>query len=228
MAGFTYLHSIVPNPDAEKLLIAAGAATFLVIAGIKAVKGLQSVIPQKKASLSGVFDLMMSGFVSYADSVMGKDNRKYIPLCATVFFFILTLNLLGVIPGVAAPTTSIWVNLGVALVVFCSFNAYGIKEHGIKGYLAHFCGPIPALAILLFPVEILSTILRILTLNLRLYWNVTADHLVLKTFVDLFGAIPLPVIFYFMGAFVSFMQAFVFTTLTMIYIVFATQHEESH
>ena len=178
MSGFTYLQSIVPNHDAEKLLIAVGTAAVLVIAGRKAVNNLNSVIPQRKASLAGIFDMLMSGFVSYADSVMGKDNRRYVPLCATVFFFILTLNLLGVIPGVAAPTTSIWINVAVALVVFFSFNAYGIKEHGIKGYLAHFCGPIPLLAVLLFPVEILSTVLRILTLNLRLYWNLSADHLV--------------------------------------------------
>jgi F-type H+-transporting ATPase subunit a len=77
----------------------------------------------------------------------------------------------------------------------------------------------------MFVLEIFSISLRILTLNLRLYWNIKADHVVVSTFTDLLGH-GLPAGFYVMGTFVSFMQAFVFTTLTMVYILLASQHDE--
>ena len=113
----------------------------------------------------------------------------------------------------------------MALVVFLLFNWAGVREQGVLSYLKHFCGPVIFVAPLVFPLEILSTCLRILTLNMRLYWNISADHLVLATFTDLTKYV-VPVAFYAMGAFVCFMQAFVFGTLTMIYILFAVQHEE--
>ena len=102
-----------------------------------------------------------------------------------------------------------------------------MKENGLINYLKHFCGPVPALAILIFPVEIISTTLRILTLNLRLYWNISADHMVMSGFVDqVFG--PSGIVIYVLALFVSFMQAFIFTTLSMVYILLAVQHEEEH
>ena len=165
--------------------------------------------------------------MKFHDGIMGKCGRRYLPLTFSVFVFIFFSNVVGLIPGVPAVTTSIWINLGMAVVVFVSFNAYGIKENGLWGYLKHFGGPMAILAPVVFPLEVFSTTLRVLTLNLRLYWNITADHLVLEIMTDLTKLI-VPVFFYVMGTFVSFMQAFVFTMLTMIYILLATEHEEGH
>lgn len=226
MSDFNYLQSIIPNQDLQKSVTAIAAGAFLLFTGTKAIRGMTTLIPSPRVTISSFFDFVLSKLVAYSDSVMGVENRRYLPLCMTAFFFILLCNLIGLIPGVPSATTSVWVNIGMALVVFFSFNSYGIKEHGLKGYLAHFAGPMLPLAIIIFPVEIISTVLRILTLNLRLYWNISADHLVLGTFIQLTGYVPFPVFFYLMGTFVAFMQAFVFTTLTMIYILFAVQHEE--
>lgn len=207
----------------------------------------KNLIPEKKFSLFAFFDIFCEGFIKFHDSVLGKENRRHFPLSASVFIFILFSNLLGLVPQMAAITTTVWVNVGIALVVFIAFNYCGIKEHGIVSYLKHFAGGstvlefkrgsfglvlqslflILCIAPALFAVEILSTLLRVLTLNLRLYWNISADHSVLSVFNEMLG-IKGGFIFYGLGTFVSFMQAFIFTVLTMVYILLATQHEEEH
>ncbi len=238
---FTFLHSL-PSlihsnadsyPETEKLIVGVLLGAALIGLGAKASKQLRSsapgeyIVPKPGRSLLGFFDLFVESFVKYHDSVLGKENRRYVPFTGSIFLFILSANLLGLIPGVAATTTTVWVNVGMALVVFIHFNMVGIKTNGVIGYLKHFGGPIWWIFPLMFAIEILSTCLRLLTLNLRLYWNITADHIVVGVFTDL---VPLfvPVIFYFLGTFVCFMQAFVFTTLTMVYILLASQHEEGH
>lgn len=225
MAGFTYLHSIIPNHDVEKVVVGSIVATTLYFIGKVSIKRMKAV-PSEKLSLAGVSDFLFSAFFKYAESVVGKENRKHFPFFATLFFFIFSLNALGLVPGMAVATTSIWLNLGMALTVFFYFNYQGIKEHGLWSYIAHFAGPVIWLSWLIFPMEILSTCLRVFTLNLRLYWNMTADHQVISSFIDMFGWIPVPVVFYGVGLFVSFMQAFIFTTLTMIYVLVASSHEE--
>ena len=232
MEGYTYLSHIAAEPDAQKIIVAIGLGGVMLTAGIKAAASLRkpsdfqaAVVPPVRATLTGVFDLFIEAFMKYFDSILGKERREFAPFCASVFFFVLAANLLGLVPGMPAVTTTVWVNVGMALVVFLLFNWAGVREQGVLSYLKHFCGPVIFVAPLVFPLEILSTCLRILTLNMRLYWNISADHLVLATFTDLTKYV-VPVAFYAMGAFVCFMQAFVFGTLTMIYILFAVQHEE--
>lgn len=236
---YTYFHFLFPGgydsfgSSLEKLVIAAALGASIVIvtaiasSPIRSGKSLDQLIVPGKFSLFSFFDLLVEKFVSFHDGILGKENRKYVPFCGSVFFFVLFSNLLGLIPGMPAITTTAWVNVGLALVVFVAFNYLGIREHGLVGYLKHFAGPIWWLAPLFFVVEIFSTCLRIVTLNLRLYWNISADHLILGTFTDMVPVVP--IVFYGMGTFVCFMQAFIFTVLTMIYILLATQHgEEEH
>lgn len=185
------------------------------------------IVPSERFGLFELFDLMIESFIKFQDSIIGVENRKFFPLCASVFFFLFFSNIIGLIPGMPGITTTVWVNVGIALVVFTAYNYYGIKENGLVGYLKHFCGPIWWIAPMFFLLEIISNVFRILTLNLRLYWNITADHILVGIFTDL-TKVLVPCIFYALGTFVSFMQAFVFTVLTMIYILLATQHEEEH
>lgn len=221
-------------PNWEKFISACVLGLVLFAIGrlaagkiLTASQRQEALVPAEKLNFFGFFDFFIEGFVNFYDSILGKENRSHLPFVASIFIFILSANLIGLIPGVPAITTTVWVTVAMALVVFVYFNWYGVKEHGAIGYLKHFCGPVWWLACLMFPLEILSTTLRVLTLNLRLYWNITADHIVVGIFTDLLGPI-LPVIFYVLGAFICFMQAFVFTTLTMIYVLLATQHEEEH
>ena len=227
---YTYLSPFIEDANWQKIATAAVLGAGLVILGaaltarLRRPAGIEGeVVPAARFSLFGFFDFFMEAFISYQDSMLGRDKRRYVGFTASIFIFILSANLLSLVPGIPASTTSVWINVGMALVVFVYFNYEGIKANGLGGYLKHFAGPIWAFAWLIFPVEVLSTCLRILTLNLRLYWNITADHMVVGTFTELWGLGAVP--FYVLGTFVSFMQAFVFTTLTMVYILLATQHE---
>jgi F-type H+-transporting ATPase subunit a len=221
-------------PDTEKLFLAIAVGLFLIIGGSIATKYLRRsedietrIVPGSPGLFYNLFDVIIEAFVKYHDSVLGKENRKYVSLTGSIFTFLLFSNLLGLVPGFAAITTSVWVNVGTALVVFFCFNWYGIREHGAVGYFKHFLGPVWWLAPFIFCLEIVSICLRVLTLNLRMYWNITADHIVLDTSIQL-TKVVVPVAFYALGTFVSFMQAFVFATLTMVYILLATQHGEEH
>ena len=158
---------------------------------------------------------------------MRSENRKYLPFVGTIFIYILFSNLLGLIPGFSMPTDSILFNLGIALVVFVLYNYWGIREVGAVAYFKHLLGPIWWIAPLLLVIEIISHIVRPISLSLRLFGNMTGDHIVLAVFTDLTKYV-FPVIFYGLGTFVCLMQAFVFTLLTMIYIRFAVAHDEDH
>ncbi len=246
-AHYTYFDNIFPQvisgnsiefaADYQKLLLGMVTALVLILLGQLVVSSrlqeeagvTENVVPKKKPSLFGVLDFLMESFVYYHDSVAGKENRHHAPFTAAIFFFIFVLNLIGLIPGMPAATTTVWINVAMAIVVFVHFNYHGIKEHGPIGYLKHFLGPLWWLAPLMLVIEVISLSLRILTLNLRLYWNIAADHMVLGIFSNLLSdTFILATPFYFIGLFVSFMQAFVFATLTMIYIVLATEHQEGH
>lgn len=234
MVHYTYIQGLIPDPNWQKFATALAIGGVMIAAGssvaarIGSSTGAQSsIVPSAKPTLFGIIDLAVDQWVKFQDSILGKENRKYAPFTASLFFFILLANLIGLIPGMPAATTTVWINVGMAFVVFGYFNWVGIREQGLVAYLKHFAGPIWALAWLIFPLEIFSTCLRILTLNLRLYWNVSADHIVLGVFTDLvpFG---IPVLFYALGTFVAFMQAFIFSLLTMVYIQLASHHEEEH
>lgn len=234
-AGPTFLSYITPNPDVQKLITAAVVGGTILVVGKMLASRIgkpsdieNELVPTEKAGLFGVADWAIESFIKFADGILGKENRKHIPFVASIFFFIFFANLVGLIPGMPAITTSVWINVAMAIVVFVYFNMQGIKANGFWGYMKHFCGPIAIMAPVIFPLEILSTCLRLLTLNLRLYWNISADHMVLDTFTHLLGPI-LPLPFYVLGTFVSFMQALLFSILTMIYVLLATDHgEEEH
>lgn len=238
---YTYFQSFgIVDGNTQDFITAVAGGLVLLLVGASSAKLLarrrarysggdaasdSGLVPEKSITVPGLFDLFIEIFVAFQDSLLGRENRKYLPLTGTVFFYLFFLNIIGLIPGVPAATTTVWTTVPVAILIFCSFNYYGIKEHGFKSYLKHFAGPVWWLAWFIFPLEIFGALLRILTLNLRLYWNISADHMVLSIFSDL---VPLfvPIVFYGLGTFVCFMQAFVPTVLTMIYILLATQHEE--
>jgi F-type H+-transporting ATPase subunit a len=231
-AHYNFFQHLTPDPNWQKASLAIALGTGLVVVGSMLTKKIanhatikEAIVPPERINLFGFADFFVESFVKYHDSIVGKENRRFAPFTAGTFLFLLTANLIGLVPGFPAITTTVWINVAVALATFLYFNYLGIKAHGVVGYLKHFAGPVWWLAVLIFPLEIFSTCLRVLTLNLRLYWNITADHIVLGTFTEL---VPLfvPVLFFGLGTFVCFVQAFVFTTLSMVYILLATQHEE--
>lgn len=232
-AHYTYIGEFVADHDSQEFISGIILFVLILLLGKVAASRLstrqkreQHIVPDSSFGLHGFFDFFVESFLSYHDSILGKENRRYASFSGSIFMFLLASNLIGLFPGMAAITTTVWINVGMALVVFIYFNYMGFREHGFWGYLKHFAGPVWFLAWFLFPIEVFSALLRILTLNLRLYWNIQADHLVLGIFTELGKLAAFPV--YILGTFVSFMQAFIFTTLTMVYILLAVQHEEEH
>lgn len=184
------------------------------------------VIPDAGISIRNILESLGQAMYSTAKTVMGEESaHKYFPYVIFVFLFILINNLIGVLPGSMSANQNLNTTLALGIFTFLYFNFQGIRAVGIVNYLKHFAGPMPALALLIFPIEIISVSVRPLSLALRLRGNMDGDHLILGIFSELVPyLVPIP--FYAMGIFVGFLQAFVFTLLTMIYIGMATAHHD--
>jgi len=185
-----------------------------------------SVLPDEKFSIRTIFEILTIDFLFdlFTNMLGSKENaKKYFPLLGASFFFILFANFLGILPGFLPPTGNFNVPVACALVIFVMYNFYGFRENGLS-YLKHFAGPVVFLAPLMFIIEVISHFVRPVSLSLRLFMNITGDHLILGVFTNLVHYI-IPAIFIGLGIFVSFLQAFIFTVLSAIYISLATAHE---
>lgn len=186
------------------------------------------LVPDEKLSFRNLAELLVGGISGIVEGVLGHDGRKYVGILGTFFTFILVANLLGVIPGMAPPTGNFNITFALGFASMLTFTVCGIRAQGFVNYAKHFMGPIWWLAILMVPLEILDNLVRPVSLGLRLFGNMTGDHLVLEIFTDL-TKLVVPVIFLFLGTFVSLIQAFVFTLLTTIYVSTAIGHgHEDH
>jgi len=228
---FTYLFHL--SETYLHVISAALIALFLVVVSLALKRHWtqleRSLVPDSKVGLANLFEVLIEGLYSLMEGVIGSQSRKHFPLLACIFVFLFVSNLSGLIPGFPSPTTNLNTNFAIALCVFIYFNAMGIREHGLWGYLRHFMGPLAYLAPLIFAIEIFGTFVRPVSLSLRLYFNMYVDHLVLGLFSSLVPVL-IPVVFMILGIFVSFVQAFVFTLLSGIYVSLATahEHEEHH
>jgi F-type H+-transporting ATPase subunit a len=159
---------------------------------------------------------------------IGPHGLKYFPVIATFGMLILVSNLMGLIPGLMAPTASTSVTFALGISSFVYYNAIGIKENGLVGHLRHFAGPIPWLAVLMFPIELVSNLVRPMSLGIRLFGNLFGDEQILGTIFGLVRWI-LPALIMPLSVFVAFMQTFIFVLLSIIYISEVSHHhEEGH
>lgn len=232
--GFTWLHGVSHN-----LGLAEHTTTFILTAVIFILGGLlfrlktrsveAVVVPDKGISYRNIVEAVGDFVYTLAKNTMGsKDAKTYFPLLVFYFSYIFLNNLIGLIPGFLPPTENFNTGLALGVWIFLYYNAQGIKVQGLVGHIKHFMGPMLFMAPLIFVLEIISHAMRPLTLGLRIRGNMLGDHTVLAIFSDLVPYI-IPIPFYCLGIFVCFMQAFVFTLLTMIYISMAVEthdHEE--
>lgn len=227
--NWTELIPVVQENHAEHIAtlgIASVASIGLGLAARSALgKGDAAVVPVNKFSIRGIFEVLTEMIGGLAEMVIGHHGKDFIPLFASVFFFVLLNNFIGMIPGMTPATENINTTFGFGLFMFLAYNFFGIKEQGIVHYLKHFMGPVLFLAPLMFVIELVSHIVRPFSLGLRLANVMMGDHTVLSVFLDLVP-IGVPIPFYMMGMFVCFVQAFVFTLLSMVYVAFAIAHEE--
>ena len=186
-----------------------------------------AVIPDETLTTRTFFEAFFGYFYGMAKDVMGPKNAKrYFGLIGGSAAFIFFSNILTLIPGFSPPTSNLNVTIGCALVVFIAFNYYGLKENG-WGYIAHLAGPKWYLAPLVFPIEVISTCVRPVTLSIRLMINMAVDHLVGAIFLGMVAIlVPLPLMF--LAIIVVCVQTLVFCLLTSIYIGLATEKAEHH
>jgi F-type H+-transporting ATPase subunit a len=202
--------------------------------------------------LQNFFEIVLEQFVTLVSDLIGPQGRPFVPLVATLGLFILTSNLLGLVPGQISPTGSLDTTAACAIIVFFTYHLVGIRKQGFVTYLKHFMGPVLWLAPLMFPIELISHFARPLSLSLRLFGNMTGGHLLLAAMFLLMGfdgllgwalSGSLPGIIVggvgslLMTAFVvgflmplkmlvSFIQAGVFVMLTCLYIAGALEEAE--
>jgi F-type H+-transporting ATPase subunit a len=172
-----------------------------------------------------ILELIYGFLRGQSEETVGHDGPKYLHYFATIFLFILAANLIGLIPGFESPTMFPYVTVGCALVTFAYYNYVGARAHGGGKYLAHFAGPMPILAPLMLPIELISHLARPLSLSVRLFANMYAGEQVTLVFLSL-TYLVVPVAFMGLHIFVAFLQAYVFVLLTMTYVggAVATEH----
>lgn len=211
------LHAI---PDFLVMVLIV-AVLVVVLLGLASRK--PALVPRARQNIAEMIVQMFEGIIV---DIIGPEGRKYLPVIGTVGIFIFSCNMIGLIPGFMSPTSKLNVTVGCALVVFFYYHAQGVKAQGLK-YFKHFMGPIPVLAPLMIPIEVISHFSRPVSLSMRLFCNIFAEELlilIMASIVPFF--LPLP--FMAVAIFTSVIQAFVFVLLSCIYISGAVAHEEEH
>jgi len=194
--------------------------------------GRDGLVPDGTLTPRNGFELFTEAILDMCRGVLGKEAERYFPLIAGLFLYIFVSNILGIFPGFLPPTDQLNTNIPMALVIFLVYNIAGLIRQGPVGYMKHFMGPVLWLAPLMFVVEVVSHLVRPASLSIRLYGNIMGDHTVLDIFMNtlpetlssLLG-FGVPVVFLALGIFVCFIQAFVFSLLSVLYIGLAVAHD---
>jgi F-type H+-transporting ATPase subunit a len=192
---------------------------MLIIAGALATKTI-SMIPGKTQNL---WEVIVSGIEEFMVETAGEEARWLFPLAATIFIYIFIGNLIGIIPGFFPPTANLNTTASCAIVVVVFTHIIGVKYHGVK-YIKHFMGPVWWMAPLIFVIEIIGHLARILSLSFRLFGNMMGHEIVLAILFGLAGAFFAPLPIMALGIFVAFVQGFVFFLLSIIYFSGAMEH----
>jgi F-type H+-transporting ATPase subunit a len=212
-----YPQAPIPNSLSMELLV----FIFLLVLFLLVRSRLSVDNPR---GLQHLFEAVDGFIKSQSDEIIGgHHNEVYTPFLAALLYFILFCNLIGIIPGFESPTALAVVPLGCALCAFVYYQVQGFKHAGI-GYLKHFAGPMPALAPLMVPIEVISHLARVLSLTIRLYANMFAGDMVTLVF---FSLVPLGVPIAFLGLHigVSLLQTYIFVLLTIVYLQGAVGEE---
>lgn len=236
-SGFSWF-ALTGAPEPYPLWITAWVVCGLLVVGALIARmglqramarpGLERYFPDERLTPRTFVEVYASALLGLMREIMGeKDARIFFPLIGALFGYILANNLFGLVPGVIPPTENINANFGMALIVFLTFNAVGLIRDP-KGYVLHLFGPVWWIGPALFVIECIGLLVRPVSLSLRLTGNIFGDHTVFGMMSALMPhwLIPVPAIFLGLGLLVSFIQAFVFSLLTMIYIGLATPHHE--
>ncbi len=202
-----------------------------------------SIVPH---GMQNLLEWYISFVQKYSREMIGHEHKKYDPLFISIFFFIFAGNLWGLVPGMVSPTANLYTNFSIALIVFGATHYWGVRKQGFLPYMAHFCGEVPLpLKPFMFLLEIISHIARPVSLTFRLFGNIIAKEILLLILITLVfqfaggssfvgkALTVFPIVLYpliiVLGAFICFIQAFVFMLLAQVYIAGAVAvHSEHH
>lgn len=202
--------------------------SLLLLGGLTLTLGLSArglkLVPGRRQN---ILEMIVQAFEGLLTDIIGPEGKKYLPVIGSLGLFILFGNLLGLVPGMMSPTSKLNVTLGCALCVFVYYHLQGMKTQGVFKYLKHFMGPIPLLAPLLIPIEVISHFSRPISLSIRLFGNIFAEELLIVIIASIIPVL-LPLPFMAVAIFTGSIQAFVFVLLACIYIAGAVAHEEDH
>jgi F-type H+-transporting ATPase subunit a len=182
-------------------------------------RGLQNVFEWVVGLLRG----MVQGFIP------GPQADRYLPYLGSLFLFIFTMNMMGVIPGFRSPTMTLSTTAAMGLTTIIMVQGYAIRDTGLFPYMKHFtAGTAFPLMLLMIPVEIIGELAKPMSLSLRLYGNIFGEDNVIEQLMTLGGWVPVHIPMLLLALFTSFLQAFIFTTLSTIYIASKVVHEGGH
>jgi F-type H+-transporting ATPase subunit a len=213
----------IPNYMVMVLLIVAALTALCLL-----VRSRLSV--EHPGKLQIVLEDGVRAMIGLLEQWIGPKGARYLPLVGTLFVFILIGNYMGLVPGLMAPTSNINVTLGCALTIWVYYHFQGVKEQGPLNYLKHFALPPGApvlMAPLMFVIEIISHLSRVMSLSLRLFGNIFGEELVI---IILFSIIPflIPLPMMLLGLITGGLQAFIFALLSIIYLQGAVAVEHAH
>jgi F-type H+-transporting ATPase subunit a len=216
-----FFESVGLDHGALNNIFNAWIVMLLLIIPALILRSKLEIVPK---GLQNFWEVVVRTLDDLVTETMGEQGRPYMPLIATLALFIVSCNLLGVIPYFQSSTNNLNTTLALALVAFVVTHWVGITHHGFH-YVKHFMGPVPWLIPLMMPIEIISHLSRILSLSFRLFGNIMGEDLAVAMLTLLLPyLVPLPMLF--LMVFTSFIQALVFIMLTMMYIVGSL--EEAH
>lgn len=201
------------------------AGLFLLVLayfGGRKYRQSEMVEPTDKLGFSTFFETLVGVVFNFTRQFLGKNAESLFFLTGSLTFFILINNLLALVPGFNPPTDQFNTTIVLGSVVFIVSHFIGFKTHGFA-YVKHFTGPVWWLSWLILPIELISHLVRPLSLALRLFGNMTGDHKVAGVFFVLVPLlVPLPIAG--LGIFVAFVQTFVFLLLTLVYFSGSLEH----
>ncbi len=187
---------------------------------------IEALVPSDRLTVRNIFEIIAEMFLKFLEDIIGPHGRKFLPLIGTLGCFILFSNLLGLVPGFLPPTDNLNTTVACALIVFVVTHIVGIRTHGFK-YIKQFLGPVWWLSPLMFVIEVISHLARPLSLSMRLFGNIMADHMILGMALVAPSVLVvfIPSLAMVLGVFVSVIQTLIFTLLSMTYISFALAEE---
>ena len=192
---------------------------LLILFGWLAGKNTQ-LVPQ---SVQNVFEVLVSGLEEFMVEITGEEGRWLFPLAGSIFLFVFIGNLIGLVPGFFPPTANLNTTLALAIVTVIWTHVLGVKYHGAS-YIKHFLGPVWWMVPIIFPIELIGHLARVLSLSFRLFGNMMGHELVLGILFGLAGAFFAPLPIMALGIFVALVQAFVFFLLAIMYFAGAIEH----